>query len=521
MEVDNIYKTYQQKIETEIKNKETTFYQEVILQHNIFLKNNIINKQNEKYQEYYEKFKLHGPEKTEFIELKLILQYLLKCIRIIEECNKVLNNEMITLQLTSLQCSILSITSEKKYYYGPTIRVIVKILEFIDIFIRLVNPQSNTIAYYHKYRYERYIEYCINLAPNMILFPTFANISATNILNMRSYPIFPIGISITNIYVDEFLQTPVEFFIHDINHSRRMYQENIKSMMLQKIDFDNKDNIFKYYNNSNEFKNNLLKMIKQYDLKNDDEKSKEHISISIEDKINDGKTNINNVVNELCDKEIISNGLKSIIKIIIFEIVHEDALPIEKHIICDTLKRPSGIPVLFPRIQFDDKGKAFIKESTEFGGSILGFVKYKLRYQFFDSLNNIYESIVPLKYRTDKYIHLASLYLLKKICNTDITSEIISMIACNITDKTGLNLPVHKDMLEDKYVKYDYSNEEIKDFREKCKLPQENNFTGNRPNPITENPTLSEILLGGKYINKYINKYIKYKNKYNKLKTNQ
>ena len=466
--------------------------------HNKYFREQIINNQGNTYTEFYERFQQNGPEKTNFAEFKHIIAYLYEGLKLIETKTQ---NKILLLSLLSLKCSIMAITLQNIFYYGPCIRLIMKCLEFFDIYIRSIDPQSASVDYYHKYRYERYVEYCINLAPKIIIFPTFSEISATDLLKLRPYPLFPIGVSITNIFVDEFKQTPIEFFIHDINHSRRMYEENIKYMLLEKKDINNYDQTIEFYNRSKACLDECLRFLSH---------RKKEPKLDVEKLFAENKSVIEiikilnqNILKPYTDETKINIGLSAIMKIILFEIVHEDALPLQKNIICSTILRKSNEPVQFPRLEIID-GKISVVMKEELGGSILGFVKYKIRNGFFDTATNPLDVIVPFKYRTDKFIHIATCMILNKMCNTEITDEIFNKIACNITDKTGLNTPVNTDILDvaDKisYKSFDYTDLEIAKFREYCKLPTENNFTGIRPKPISEYKDLTErILNGGEY----------------------
>ena len=436
----------------------------------------IINDQQTQYTNLYERLKVTGIEQTQIPEFVPIIKYLIAGLKIKTINTLCCENIVINQLRDSLICSILAVTMENNYYYGSTIRLIVKILEFFDIIIRTINYKIGNIQYYHKYRYERYIEYCINLAPKLIIFPTFENINASDILKMRAFPLFIIGISLNNIYVDEYVQSPIEFFIHDINHSRRMFQENEKYM--KNI---NPSESIKIYEKSQKYLEHILKLFKS-SLKEfiiDELKEFQYTHFDL---------------NESCHKNL-ENGINAIIKIILFEIVHEDAMPLQNDIIYSSVLRPARMPVLFPRI-VRNNNNLVIAEQKEFGGSILGFVKYKLRYCFFDRINLPNDKIVPIECRTDKHIQIACNILLKKICG--ICKVDNKIIICNITDKRGLNPPVHPDILSEMpniTTKYDYTDNEINEYRKQLDITEKNNFDGDRPMGISEYEKLSINLI--------------------------
>ena len=320
---------------------------------------------------------------------------------------------------------------------------------------------------------------------------------------MRPYPLFPIGVSMTNTYVDEFLQSPIEFFIHDINHTRRMFEENEKDMVRKNKNPNNCYDTIEYYNESNKCLEKIKDILIKYTIKDTNTPYQQK------------------PIQNIAYDTLIEKGYASIIKIIIFEIVHEDALPLQEDIICKTILRSSREPVLFPRIGESDTGKLEVHQKIELGGSILGFVKYKLRYEFFDTTEYINNYIAPVEYRTDKKIAEATYILLNKLCGKKIEIDenfVKDTIICNITDKRGLNKPVRSDIMDhEKNLEYkhlDYNEEEINKARVKCGINEPNEFDGNRPASIEEQTNLINRLLGGNMNDKYLQKYLKYKNKY-------
>jgi hypothetical protein len=197
----------------------------------------------------------------------------------------------------------------------------------------------------------------------------------------------------------------------------------------------------------------------------------------------------------------IDMGYSQIIKVILFEITHEDAMPMHKDIICSTILRNSGIETVFPRL--DAKGK--IIRSIEKGGSILGFVKYKVRNGFFDSIEMPLEVVAKYFYRTDRQITIATQILFKKLCGTVVPngSPDHDRIMINITDKSGLNLPVNLGVVEQYAMEVlsnplygDIPETEVDILRKKNGIMESNLFTGERPKPITEQGNLLEKLGG-------------------------
>ena len=119
---------------------------------------------------------------------------------------------------------------------------------------------------------------------------------------MRGVPICFVGLSTEFIYVDEFEQSPEEFFMHDCNHSWRMIQEDV--LNLEKMQLSREQ----YFKTQSDFIQEYLATIKI--SKHDSEIEKE---------------------------------IKKLKKIILFEIVHEDARPFMKDVICEYIQQVEGV----------------------------------------------------------------------------------------------------------------------------------------------------------------------------------
>jgi hypothetical protein len=119
--------------------------------------------------------------------------------------------------------------SEAWYPYGSTLRAIFVALQFLDTCQRTIDPTLNdTVPFYHEFRYMYYFDYMINKAPDVVLIPTYANITASALVLTRGPPIFFVGVSSEILHVDEYKQTSAEFFIHDVNHGRRQYETSLQ-----------------------------------------------------------------------------------------------------------------------------------------------------------------------------------------------------------------------------------------------------------------------------------------------------
>jgi hypothetical protein len=146
--------------------------------------------------------------------------------------------------------------SEAWYPYGSTLRAIFTALQFLDTYQRTVNPDLNkTVPFYHEFRYMYYFDYMINKSPDVVMIPTYANITASTLVLTRGPPLFFVGVSTDTLHVEEYTQTSAEFFIHDVNHGRRQYETSLKDY---ETNWANKMSLIDYYGMQIQFLNKVL-----------------------------------------------------------------------------------------------------------------------------------------------------------------------------------------------------------------------------------------------------------------------
>ena len=317
--------------------------------------------------------------------------------------------------------------SEAWYPYGSTLRAIFTALQFLDTLQRTLHPEFNeAVPFYHEFRYLYYFDYMINKSPNAILIPTYANITATTLVLTRGPPIFFVGIATEPIHVDEYKQTSAEFFIHDVNHGRRQYETSIKDF---EENWQSKMSLLDYYKMQTNFLNKIVKPM-----------------MTLSD-----------------TKYPIDKGLKQLVKIILFEILHEDAQPAYERLICKTILRNAGHGEATFQVVYTnpDTGLPNIRKIKNPGGGILAFVKYKLRYGFLDeSLESV---IVEKEFRTTDKIAEAAMFLLSTLsCENAPDISVLKQLTDNMA---GQNPPAHENHLG-----------------EPINLSQ---FTGKRPTPLS------------------------------------
>jgi hypothetical protein len=237
-------------------------------------------------------------------------------------------------------------------------------LEFFDILHRTNKPCPSL---YHSDRYEYYSHFLKESAPEHVLMPTLYSLGATDIIAVRGVPIGLVGVTTDLLFVDGYEQTPYEFYVHDINHSRRMYQFSKEYAESKGLPFDD------FLLETTQFvKNNLLPLITI--KKSDDEHSK---------------------------------NIKRVMKMLLFEILHEDALPPTMDVIENALSRHPGKRTPFERLE-QEKKVFYVMEP---GASTLAYVFRKLAHDFYDQPEDRYDYIVAPQYRTREHIVTAAIQL--------------------------------------------------------------------------------------------------------------
>lgn len=189
------------------------------------LQKNIIDNPVENYNNMTDRLKKYGPTAS-FPEFENVVLYLQEKIKITINENK--DIEWIKLLGQIKLVNIINILYETKQQYLPyyeTMRTICDILDFFDVIERSNNKKLG--VYYHSTNYLYYLSMLLNYN-DAIIFPVICdNLGATKFIQMQSIPIYFCSVIINSKYVDEYLQSPKEYFIHDVNHSRRMHEKII------------------------------------------------------------------------------------------------------------------------------------------------------------------------------------------------------------------------------------------------------------------------------------------------------
>jgi hypothetical protein len=239
------------------------------------------------------------------------------------------------------------------------------------------NSQKQKYAYFFTHKYKNHLDQMLAKFPEEIIIPTYEHLWATDLMKVRGIPIRFVWLSNDFLYVDEFWQSPLEFFWHDWDHSLRMAYED------EKYCLDNNISREELIEKSTIFWNDLLEKIK----------------ISEQDNIK--------------EKE-----LKKLKKIILFEIIHEDSKPFMRDIIINSIQVWEWADIHKENIIVDPKTGYFAREKiveAQWGISPLSFLLHKLQHWFFDQVDSQTSQIVSPEFRTAENIAQAAYEILVEL----------------------------------------------------------------------------------------------------------
>ena len=377
----------------------TNDFNESIKKHGIFVKEMIKNPVDT-YIKFKDRLQKDGAD-ANFPEFAGVIGYLTKTLFQDETIVSFFDTPTYNVLIDQLVNKLVSIQIDGRfnYPYRATIYCIESMLELIDFYYRTIikyddsKPVNENIGpYYHIFRYRSYMttftdsEYGI---PNNIIFPTCENIGATDLIKIRCVPILFMGVINKPIYIDQYLNSPLDFWAHDIQHSRRQIQETLRY-------YDDFIKHNQYYQRRTLFdirtELDFYKYMETY--------TKTVILPIIEKKEGDSP-------------EIIA--YKSIMKLVVFEVVHEKAWPITKKSLCRNIPlRYDEFPV--ENIKLNEETNSIATFHYLFSDpTTIGNVIGKIRSGFYDKTSDLKNYIVPVKFRTSQHVANASRQLLEEI----------------------------------------------------------------------------------------------------------
>lgn len=409
----------------------TEYVEGKITEHKIFVKN-ILNDPYINWKLLSTRFR---DDKTKsFPELEGVLVYMITKIFDPENIKIVKDNPVLFNLREQILIKIMSVMYESRVFlpYEKTIETISDVLFYFDTLSRIKENIDN--PYFHTRRYYYYQEYLLKQLPENIVIPTIYSLGATDLIKTRCVPIWFCGVDAELVFVDEYYNTPIEFYMHDIQHCRRMYYHNNEYF----------DTVFKYRNHN--------KSRSVYDLEN-----KENFFKSMCDFTKNFI--LPSIILKKKDSEIIK-AIKNIKKMIIFEIIHESAFVVNREVICENILlglHNTPVEKVTLKNTYSDIENEMYKDPP-----VLGHLMHKLKSSFFDEIDDRKEYIVPVKYRTSEWVSIAATQLLKDLCeSSEDSSELYNKLIRLSCDKTDLPEAPDKRTLLDKNCELLQENETI------------------------------------------------------------
>lgn len=281
------------------------------------------------------------------------------------------------------------------YPYRPTLDAIEKAVALFDKVDRLSRPDE-AVSLYHFDRYA-YHRHRIVSDPRVVIIPTMMSLGFNELIRVRSVPIGFIGVATRGLRVDRHYQTPLDFWYHDLNHVRRMVEYLFQT--LRQLEIKSFEDEFRLYQSMDNFiSNTLMPHLEKIPLREDRDKF----------------------------------AKRAMLRVIVFEILHESALPADRSAIIDDLLRRPGITQPFevmleqaPTMSFDHEqlrtetgnlrsgSRAFRDQEGkpvnihfihDRALALLANVYNKLTHGFFDSPDDPKNYVVPTDYRTSERI---------------------------------------------------------------------------------------------------------------------
>jgi len=291
--------------------------------------------------------------------------------------------------------------------YKPTIYAIEEMLKVIDLYYRTI---ENHNEYYHNFRYRMYLLHLIEQSGKTgFLFPSCYEFSPLDLIKLRCVPIWILGVTNKPIYIDQYLNTPLDVWAHDVQHNRRTQQETDRY-------YDCIVKHSKYYSNRSPFGLVSIDSFYEYMHYITFKKIVPFLQILPTDTEDEA-------------------GIKNLCKMIVFEIVHEKAWPVTIFSLIRNIKLGYDIyPIetLLVNKQIKIDFDSFSDPTT------LANLHFKLISGFYDDIklnsNKISSFIVPEKYRKSEYILEATKRIIKLFSTENIIDDTLLKL---INDKTN------------------------------------------------------------------------------------
>jgi hypothetical protein len=427
-----------EKIKTFLLN---TNFEPWIREHENFIKEMAENPY-EVYISLRNRLKLGG-QMVSFPELRGVVGYLIKNLFQNETIYAYYNSDVEKqTQLKLLTHKLIAAMTRSKYYfpYASTLYAIEGLLSLLDIYYRDTrSTTSNPVPeFYHNFRYRSYLDYLIlEASPENVTIPTFVNTGSTFFIKIRCVPIIILGITAEPTLADQYINSPIDFWAHDIQHARRQIQET-------EAYYDRYVKHSKYYSQRSPFdiitKDEFYKYMEDF--------TKQFVLPLL--KITKGE-----------DPTIVA--YKKIIKMLIFEVVHEKAWPITKLSLCRC------VPLLydiFPIENLTIINEEIDTDDRQFNDpTTLSNLRGKLRHGFYDLVETPNPSVLPVEYRTTKRFAEAAKILLTLLnCSYNPKLDLLVKLTKDTTNAAEFSQASPIDLPDDPLDFVDYTDDEKKEL---------------------------------------------------------
>jgi hypothetical protein len=288
------------------------------------------------------------------------------------------------------------------YPYRPTIDAIEAGVRYLDKMNRL-EPGNQAIPLYHFDRYA-YHRHGLIADPDVVLFPTIEKTGFFDFIRPRSVPIGILGVETETTRVDRHHQSPLDFWFHDLNHARRML--GYMKRRERELGIETEEGKLDYYKEMDQF---------------------------IVEKI---VPHIEGLPPKATQEEI---AMRRMIRVIMFEILHESALTAERDVIVADLIRGAG-PQPFELmvnhindmpedieelrtpvgnlksgislVRTDDNSPVVVHQIYDRALGLLANVQNKIGFGFYDDPNRPSRFVVPKNFRSPEHTAKAAMQIL-------------------------------------------------------------------------------------------------------------
>jgi hypothetical protein len=117
--------------------------------------------------------------------------------------------------------------------YAPTLRYALAFAARLDTLAREADP-SLPLVFGPKVRGE--FEALLGLFPHVLAVPTFARLDRRTLVRLRGLPVHPLGLFLGPQALDGARRSPLEAFLHDLDHARYKLREDLARRDIQVLD---------------------------------------------------------------------------------------------------------------------------------------------------------------------------------------------------------------------------------------------------------------------------------------------